>query len=334
MAENVMNSDLNLPESTRPRIQTVPDVQGKSHCSRALSSRVAALAAVLAVMILVVVTALYVTLRAGSQQDSTALTSPSQNVSAPLSPTIQEDSTKSPPSHGEAPGKSCCSTTRVAVLVTEIILLLLTAVFQMLPCKRPCSRAHIAVLVVVLVLAVLALTLSWTVPDGPVANSQQESTTWYPTSKQDTTQMTPTRQEGSTKSPHRQGEAPGCSPPWKKHGRKCYFFSTEQRKKDWNSSRAECTALGSDLVIIESREELSYLLTQSRYGYYLLGLRYSPEEQKWKWINKVEHDPAMFRIERRYIDYYCTVIGFGEIGAAPCSGTQTTQNMCEKPVTI
>ncbi|XP_032914381.1 uncharacterized protein LOC116995634 [Catharus ustulatus] len=164
MAENVMNSYLNLPELTRPRIQTVPDVQGKSHCSRALSSRVAALAAVLAVMILVVVIALYVTLRAGSQQDSTALTSPSQNVSTPLSPTSQEDSTKSPPSHGEAPGKSCCSTTRVAVLVTEIILLLLTAVFQMLPCKRPCSRAHIAVLVVVLVLAVLALTLSWTVP--------------------------------------------------------------------------------------------------------------------------------------------------------------------------
>ncbi|XP_032914376.1 C-type lectin domain family 7 member A-like [Catharus ustulatus] len=334
MAENVMNSYLNLPELTRPGIQTVPDVQGKSHCSRALSSRVAALAAVLAVMILVVLIALYVTLRAGSQQDSTALSSPSQNVSAPLSPTIQEDSTKSPPSHGEAPGKSCCSTTRVAVLVTEIILLLLTAVFQMLPCKRPCSRAHIAVLVVVLVLAVLALTLSWTVPDGPVANSQQDSTTWYPTSKQDTTQMTPTRQEGSTKSPRSQGEAPGCPPPWKKHGRKCYFFSPEKRKKDWNSSRAECAAKGSDLVIIESREELNYLHTQSRYEYYLLGLRYSPEEQKWKWINNVEHNPAMFPIHRYYSNCDCVTIGFGNIGAVPCSGTRITQNMCEKTVTM
>ncbi|XP_032914374.1 C-type lectin domain family 2 member D3-like [Catharus ustulatus] len=237
-------------------------------------------------MILVVVIALYVTLRAGSQQDSTALTSPSQNVSTPLSPTSQEDSTKSPPSHGEAPGKSCCSTTRVAVLVTEIILLLLTAVFQMLPCRRPCSRAHIAVLVVVLVLAVLALTLSWTVPDVPTAGSQNGSKTWpstsqnvstpwYPTSQQDTTPMTPTSQEGSTKSHPSHGEAP------------------EKKEKDWNSSRAECAAMGSDLVIIESKEELSYLRTQSRYRYYLLGLRYSPEEQKWKWINNVEHDPAM-----------------------------------------
>ncbi|XP_032914379.1 C-type lectin domain family 7 member A-like [Catharus ustulatus] len=346
MAENVMNSDLNLPEPTRPRIQTVPDVQGKSHCSRALSSRVAALAAVLAVMILVVVIALYVTLRAGSQQDSTALSSPRQNVSAPLSPTSQEDSTKSPPSHGEAPGKSCCSTTRVAVLVTEIILLLLTAVFQMLPCKRPCSRAHIAVLVVVLVLAVLALTLSWTVPDVPTAgsqngsktrpsSSQNVSTPWYPTSQQDTTPMTPTSQEGSTKSHPSHGEAPGCPPAWKKHGRKCYFFSPEKRKMDWTSSRAECAAMGSDLVIIESREELSYLLTQSRYEYYLLGLRYSPKELKWKWINKVEHDPAIFSIHGPVISgYHCTVIGYGNVSTSPCHGTETTKNMCEKTVTI
>ncbi|XP_032914380.1 C-type lectin domain family 5 member A-like [Catharus ustulatus] len=333
MAENVHYAHSNFPEPTRPRIQTVPDVQGKSHCSRALSSRVAALAAVLAVMILVVVIALYVTLRAGSQQDSTALTSPSQNVSTPLSPTSQEDSTKSPPSHGEAPGKSCCSTTRVAVLVTEIILLLLTAVFQMLPCKRPCSRAHIAVLVVVLVLAVLALTLSWTVPDVPTAGSQKGSKTW-PSSSQNVSTPCSTNQQDSTKSPSRRGEAPGCPPAWKKHGRKCYFFSPEQRKKDWNSSRAECAAMGSDLVIIESREELSYLLSESQDGFYFLGLRYSPEEQKWKWINNVEHDPAMFRIEKRYSDYDCTVIGRGEIGAAPCSGTQTTQNMCEKTVTI
>uniref|UniRef100_A0A8C3Y997 C-type lectin domain-containing protein n=1 Tax=Catharus ustulatus TaxID=91951 RepID=A0A8C3Y997_CATUS len=301
MAENVMNSDLNLPEPTRPRIQTVPDVQGRSSAD----SRVAALAAVLAVMILVVVIALYVTLRAGSQQDSTALSSPSQNVSAPLSPTSQEDSTKSPPSHGEAPGKSCCSTTRVAVLVTEIILLLLTAVFQMLPCKRPCSRAHIAVLVVVLVLAVLALTLSWTVP----GNVNMDF-------------------------PHLFFPSAGCPPAWKKHGRKCYFFSPVQKKKDWNSSRAECAALGSDLVIIESREELNYLHTQSRYGFYLLGLRYSPEEHKWKWINNVEHNPAMFPIHRYYSSYDCVTIGFGEIGAVPCSGTRTIQNMCEKTVTI
>ncbi|XP_056372456.1 C-type lectin domain family 17, member A-like isoform X1 [Oenanthe melanoleuca] len=323
MAENVVYVNWNLPEPSRPRILTDPDGQGKSRCPRALSPRVAALAAVLAVMMLLVLIALYLTLRAGSQQDSTTLTSTSQNVSTALSPTSQEDSTMLPPIPGEAPGKSCCSTTRVAVLVTEIILVLLTALFLIIPCNRPCSRAHIAVLVVVLLLAVLALTLAWTLPGGPIANSQQDSTPLSPTSQQDSTELPPSH-----------GETPGCPSEWKKHERKCYFFSPERKKKSWKSSRAECTAMGSDLVIIESREELTYLLSQSGGSYYFLGLRYSPQEQNWKWINNVEHDPAMFSVKGNYSDYHCTTIGFGEIGAAPCSGTRTTQNMCEKSATI
>uniref|UniRef100_A0A8D2LYR9 C-type lectin domain-containing protein n=1 Tax=Zonotrichia albicollis TaxID=44394 RepID=A0A8D2LYR9_ZONAL len=48
----------------------------------------------------------------------------------------------------------------------------------------------------------------------------------------------------------------GCPPPWKKHGRKCYFFSPERESKDWNASRAECTAMDSDLLVIDSKKEL------------------------------------------------------------------------------
>ncbi|XP_059701974.1 C-type lectin domain family 5 member A-like isoform X1 [Haemorhous mexicanus] len=311
MAENVINSDLNLPEPTRPRILTLPDIQGKSHCCR---TRAAALVAVLAVITLLVVIALYLTLiTAGSQQDSTALTSSSQ-----------EDSTKFPPSHEEAPGRSCCSTTRVAVLVTEIIVLLLLVVCQILPCKSHCSRTQVAVLVVVLVPIALALTLSWTLPYGPTAGSQNGSAT-----------LSSTKQEKPTTSSHIPEEALGCPPAWKKHGRKCYFFSPERKQKHWDASRAECSAMGSDLVVIDSREELRYLLSQSRDKYYLLGLTYSPEEQqKWKWINNVEHDPAMFSIMGRYQDYLCTVIGFGEVRSVPCGGDTTTQNMCEKAATI
>lgn len=56
--------------------------------------------------------------------------------------------------------------------------------------------------------------------------------------------------------PHLFFSSAGCTPPWKKHGRKCYFFSPEERWKDWNASREECAAMGSDLVIIDSRKEL------------------------------------------------------------------------------
>ncbi|XP_077034465.1 killer cell lectin-like receptor subfamily B member 1B allele B isoform X1 [Agelaius phoeniceus] len=308
MAEDVINSDLNLPESTRARLHTIPDGQGQSHCSR---TRAAALVAVLVVIILLFAIALYLTLTmAGSQQDSTASTSSSQNVPAPLSPRSQEESTELPPSHGEAPGRSCCSTTRVAVLVTEIIVLLLIVVSQILPCQRHCSRTQVAVLVVVLVPIVAALTLSWTLPYGPTAGSQQDSPRTIPE------------------------EALGCPIPWKKHGRKCYFFSSEGKPKDWNASRAECNAKGSDLVVIDSREELEYLRSQSSHNYYLLGLTRSPEKRKWKWINNMEHDPTMFRIVGQFQDYLCTAIGHGEVRAAPCGGDETTKNMCEKAATI
>ncbi|XP_068859346.1 killer cell lectin-like receptor subfamily B member 1B allele B isoform X6 [Aphelocoma coerulescens] len=290
MAENVLHADLNLPESTRPRILKVPDVPGKSCCS---GTRVPVLLAVLVVIILIMVIPLYLTLTDGATAGS------------------QQNSTKLPPSHEGAPGKRCCSRTRVAVLVTGIILLLLIIVCQILPCKSRCySRRLLAVLAAVLVVAVLALTLCWTLLYGATAGSQEHSTTTIPE------------------------EALGCPPKWEKHGRKCYFFSPETKVKDWNASRDECAAMGSELVIIDSREELNYLCSRSRYNYYLLGLRLSQEEKKWKWLNNVEHDPAMFNISGNFRDYLCTVIGFHKVQTAPCYGSLATQNMCEKAATV
>ncbi|XP_068859344.1 killer cell lectin-like receptor subfamily B member 1 isoform X4 [Aphelocoma coerulescens] len=332
MAENVLYADLNLPESTRPRILKVPDVPGciyaevkvksqdandttnfeSSRKSRCYSRRLlAVLAAVLVVAVLALTlcwTLLYGA-TAGSQEDSTT-TIPEEALDGATAGS-QQNSTKLPPSHEGAPGKRCCSRTRVAVLVTGIILLLLIIVCQILPCKSRCySRRLLAVLAAVLVVAVLALTLCWTLLYGATAGSQEHSTTTIPE------------------------EALGCPPKWEKHGRKCYFFSPETKVKDWNASRDECAAMGSELVIIDSREELNYLCSRSRYNYYLLGLRLSQEEKKWKWLNNVEHDPAMFNISGNFRDYLCTVIGFHKVQTAPCYGSLATQNMCEKAATV
>ncbi|XP_077034468.1 killer cell lectin-like receptor subfamily B member 1 [Agelaius phoeniceus] len=225
MAENVLYADLNLPESTRPRILTVPDGQGCTYAEVKVKS-----------------------------QDTKAA------------------------ANCKSSGKSCC------------------------------SRKHVAILVVIILILVLAVYLIITY--GPTAGSQQDSPRTIPE------------------------EALGCPIPWKKHGRKCYFFSPEGKPKDWNASRAECKAMGSDLVVIDSREELEYLRSQSGPNYYLLGLTRSPEEQKWKWINNVERDTNMFTIVGEYQDYLCTVIGHGEVRAAPCGGAETTKNMCEKAATI
>ncbi|XP_014115940.1 PREDICTED: C-type lectin domain family 5 member A-like isoform X2 [Pseudopodoces humilis] len=148
--------------------------------------------------------------------------------------------------------------------------------------------------------------------DGPTASSQNSSTTLS----------------------HIPEEELGCPPLWRKHWRKCYFFSSENKEKDWEASRGECITMESDLVVIDSREEMSYLLSVSKYDYYLLGLKYFEKKKEWKWINDMKHDPAMFNITRHFSDYECTTIGFGEVGTAPCGGSQTTRNMCEKDATI
>ncbi|XP_072779859.1 uncharacterized protein [Taeniopygia guttata] len=247
MAENVLYADLNLPEPTRPRILTVPDVQDSS-CT-------------------------YAEVKVKSQETNAA-------------------------ANCKSSGKSCC------------------------------SRKHAAILVVIILILVLAVYLIITY--APTAGSQEDSTRTIPAEALDG--PTAGSQEDSTKTIP--AEALGCPTAWKKHGRSCYFFSPETKPKSWEASRAECTAMGSDLVVIDSREELRYLFLQSRYNYYLLGLTRSEEGQKWKWINNVELDPDMFHLNGRYHDYHCTAIGYDQVHTAPCDGSDTTKNMCEKAATI
>ncbi|XP_075347870.1 killer cell lectin-like receptor subfamily B member 1B allele B [Mycteria americana] len=228
MSENLIYADLNLTESTRPRLQKVTDVQGSTYAEVK----------------------------------------------------VQSLDTNGAASYTSS-GKSCCSRTRVSVLVAVITLLLVLAVCLILLYHRTASSP----------------------PDSKTFSTTQE-------------------------------EAIGCSPRWEKKGKKCYFFSEIQGKKDWNASRKECTDMNSDLVIIDNMEELHYLISRSSGYYYLLGLTYSKRENKWKWINGMEHSTNMFPIGGDFTDYFCTVIGHGKVETASCGGSSTTQNMCEKDANV
>ncbi|XP_027549370.1 C-type lectin domain family 5 member A-like [Neopelma chrysocephalum] len=228
MAENIIYADLNLPESARPRVQQVIDVQGSTYAEVKLNSR-----------------------------DTNAAT-----------------------------GQTSAG--------------------------RSCSRKHVAALVALLVVIILLLVLA-----GCLVH-QYHSTASSPTTL-----------------PQVPEEALACPEQWEKHGRKCYFFPPNTvPPKDWNASREQCTAMGSDLVIIDNKEELHYLAERSRGNYYLLGLTYSEGEQKWKWINNVEHDPALFHVSKPHDNYLCTVIRLTEVHTASCEGADSTQNMCEKAATL
>ncbi|NXJ98383.1 KRBBB protein, partial [Corythaixoides concolor] len=125
----------------------------------------------------------------------------------------------------------------------------------------------------------------------------------------------------------------GCPQHWEKNGEKCYLFFQNQTGNDWNTSRKVCTDMGSDLVIIDDKEELKYLKLRSRGHYYLLGLTYSTSKKKWKWINNVEHSKDMFIIGGEST-YFCSVIGHDKVETASCNGSSTTKNMCEKAADI
>ncbi|NWR65022.1 CLC5A protein, partial [Bucorvus abyssinicus] len=228
MSENLIYADLNLTESTRPRLQNATDVQGSAYAE-------------------VKVRPLHTNSAAGYT----------------------------------TPGKTCCSRKLVAVLVAVIILLLISAVCLMLLYCRTAGSSL----------------------DGETSPLSYE-------------------------------EAPGCPQNWEESGGKCYFFSPKYDLIDWNTSRRACNDMGSDLVVIDSKEELDYLASRSRGHYYFLGLTYSKSENKWKWINNEEHRSDMFVITRHFGDYFCAVIGHGKVESASCNGSSTTKFMCEKAARI
>ncbi|NXS70996.1 CLC5A protein, partial [Pandion haliaetus] len=178
--------------------------------------------------------------------------------------------------------------------------------------KSCCSRTHVAVLVAVIILLlvlVVCLILTYRPTASSPPDSKPSSTTYE--------------------------EALGCPPHWEKYGGKCYFFSRVQKAIDWNASRREIRLnKNGKIQPLKLWKEMHYLFTQSRGYYYLLGLKFSKSEKKWKWINNMEHSPDMFIIGGDFTDYFCTVIGHNKVETASCNGSLTTQSMCEKAADI
>ncbi|KAM6419726.1 C-type lectin domain family 5 member A-like isoform 2-T3 [Pluvialis apricaria] len=195
-------------------------------------------------------------------------------------------------------------------------------------CSGKCVTVLVAVKILLMVLAVCLILMY-----RPTASSPPDSKTFAKTSEEaPETGIDP--QWSGERDKQNSKNSTGCPQDWEKHGEKCYFFSQTQEKNDWNASRKECTDMNSDLVIIDNKDELRYLILRSKSHYYLLGLTYSESEKKWKWINNVEHSTDMFHMEGDFTDYFCTVIGHGRVETASCDGSSTTQNMCEKAANI
>ncbi|XP_020324392.1 CD209 antigen-like protein E isoform X2 [Oncorhynchus kisutch] len=72
-----------------------------------------------------------------------------------------------------------------------------------------------------------------------------------------------------------------CQEGWRYFDSKFYFLSTE--KKTWKQSRQDCLDRGADLVIINSREEQTYVFNLHLRAW--IGLNDSVTEGTWKWVD-------------------------------------------------
>nr|XP_025040015.1 zinc finger protein RFP-like [Pelodiscus sinensis] len=99
--------------------------------------------------------------------------------------------------------------------------------------------------------------------------------------------LRPKRGHSGSPSPARKPGGAGCKlcpMDWRLRGDKCYWVG--MGSKTWNESRSNCTARGSQLLVIQDREELAALqdLTQGR-ALFWVGLSVPSPEKGWTWLD-------------------------------------------------
>ncbi|XP_025048917.1 C-type lectin domain family 2 member D-like isoform X1 [Alligator sinensis] len=83
---------------------------------------------------------------------------------------------------------------------------------------------------------------------------------------------------------HSQQQCPAwCPAGWIGYQRKCYYFS--EIEKSWNESQRHCSSLGASLAMIDSQEDLAFMMRYKGIAEHWVGLWRGNEGQPWKWTN-------------------------------------------------
>lgn len=116
---------------------------------------------------------------------------------------------------------------------------------------------------------------------------------------------------------------PCCPDGWVGYQGRCYYFSEAQ--ENWTYSQNNCTALGASLAVIDSEQEMQFLLRCKGKLVHWLGLwREQDQDQPWKWANGTEFN-NQFEIKG---GGHCAYLSDEFVGSSRCSSL--TNWICSK----
>ncbi|XP_039374395.1 killer cell lectin-like receptor subfamily F member 2 isoform X4 [Mauremys reevesii] len=86
-----------------------------------------------------------------------------------------------------------------------------------------------------------------------------------------------------------------CPTDWQLRGDKCYWVS--RRGKTWSESRADCSARGSQLLVIQDPTELEFIKDLTKHSHlFWIGLSVPSLEKAWTWLDGSRLDQTQFLV--------------------------------------
>ncbi|NWY61894.1 CLC2E protein, partial [Chionis minor] len=116
-----------------------------------------------------------------------------------------------------------------------------------------------------------------------------------------------------------------CPFDWIGYRGKCYYFSENWSKGNWTTSRDNCSALGASLAVLDSVEDLSFVMRYKGISEPWIGLSREDEEQPWKWVNHSRFS-QLFQIGGSGL---CTYLADDGLSSSRCGAERSW--VCNKP---